>query len=51
MPGLQVGVYPGELTAGTEVSSTGEGKTLNSKRKMNCFTPPMLLQRDLSIKA
>jgi len=28
MPGLQVGVYPGELTAGTEVSSTYEGRHL-----------------------
>jgi len=28
MPGLQVGVYPGELTAGTEVSSTTEGRHL-----------------------
>ena len=28
MPGLQVGVYPGELAAGTEVSSTYEGRHL-----------------------
>ena len=28
MPGLQVGVYPGELAAGTQVSSTYEGRHL-----------------------
>lgn len=28
MPGVQVGVYPGEQTAGTEVSSTYEGRHL-----------------------
>jgi hypothetical protein len=28
MPGVQVGVYPGQLDAGTQVSSTGEGRHL-----------------------
>ena len=28
MPGVTVGVYPGQQTAGTQVSSTGEGRHL-----------------------
>ncbi len=31
MPGVKVGVYPGQLTAGTEVSSTGEGRHVTAR--------------------
>ncbi len=31
MPGVTVGVYPGQQTAGTQVSSSGEGRTITAR--------------------